>query len=78
MKIQRHVTRLARNAPLAVAITRASCETSHPVGMHRSVEKLITHNLAFRRNASNGPRWETFVQGIGTHGIPVQNVLRSA
>ena len=56
----------------------ANCETSHPVGMHRSVEKVRTHNLAFRRNASNGPSCETLVQGIGAQGTPVHHVLRSA
>jgi len=41
------------------AVRRANCETWHPVGTHRSVEKAITHNPAFRRNASSGPRCDT-------------------
>ena len=66
------------NQALVTSVDRANCETLHPPGMHRSVEKAITHNLAFRRNASNGPSGETLVQGIGTHGIRLHHVLRSA
>ena len=45
---------------------RANCETPHPVGMLRSVEKAITYNVAFRRNASNGPIGEI----VGQHQCP--------